>query len=244
MKPSKLLPLLAMCLLFYASSPVQAVGNPLYVIAKSGLNLRKSADPKSEVIGKIPYGGAVEVIDGGKMNMNIEGLEGGMAKVKYGTQVGYAFSGFMIRYPAPNPDHEVWQYVKLAREKGIALPYIETRHNYYSEKGTDMKDWFFEYNEYQLQLEKAAPAEAFLLAKAMFAIPDKMQFPGLEGPAEARQENPDKSPYVYDESLTTVRKNGKLQKMTYYKGGEGGAKTVVIKYESNLWQIVVSYHAD
>lgn len=77
-----------------------------YVIAESGLNVRKGPSTEDEIIGKLPYGSAVEVV---------QITSTGWAKIKYNSEYAYAYvsnnylsdtpvdTGEQTPLPKPNP---------------------------------------------------------------------------------------------------------------------------------------------
>ena len=67
-----------------------------YVLAPSGLNLRKEAKANSEKLTNIPYGAQVELITKPEeSSMLVDQIPGGMAKVSYEGLIGYAFDGYL-----------------------------------------------------------------------------------------------------------------------------------------------------
>jgi ABC-type Fe3+-hydroxamate transport system substrate-binding protein len=137
-----------------------------YVLASSGLNLRKSADANAEKITLLPKGAKVTLLTpAAAKNMTVDNLKGGMAKVKYGDQTGFVFDGYLSAYPWPadlqrDEDDRTKTYVDQVRDLGkeATLETHEWDHGGYfrSEKGIHLFT-----NNWQ---------EVFLLAKAMHNI--------------------------------------------------------------------------
>ena len=97
------------------------VGDSLFIIAKTGLNLRQDADMKSPVLTILPYGERVEVLAERHPNWHKDAdsvqiirpeewyqsaeptpaywLTGRWVPVKYGEQRGYVFDGYLSRHP-------------------------------------------------------------------------------------------------------------------------------------------------
>ncbi|MDX2285947.1 MAG: SH3 domain-containing protein [Bacteroidia bacterium] len=92
-------------------------GTQAYIIAPSGLNLRKTPDPKGAVLTKLAYGTAVSVADDGKPDaaFSTEGIGGYWAFVKSGAFSGYLFDGYLTSMPAPPKDcGDLPQYVQAS----------------------------------------------------------------------------------------------------------------------------------
>jgi hypothetical protein len=85
------------------SSAAQSIGEAMYVAAKSGLSIRKEADPGAAVLDKIPYGTKVNLIDedGGWKEIITEGLTGYWRKVKFNNKTGYIIDSYLLPWPPP-----------------------------------------------------------------------------------------------------------------------------------------------
>lgn len=72
------------------------VETPRWGTAKSGLRLRDKPTTKdSKVIGLIPYGERVDLLEETGNEMKIDGANGKWSKVKWLNKTGYAFGGFL-----------------------------------------------------------------------------------------------------------------------------------------------------
>lgn len=128
-----------------------------YVMAPSGLNLRGTANPKSEKITKVPYGAAVIADAPSKSaddNMTIEGLNGHMLPVSYGNHKGFIFDGFLSSIPVPNGVNKQ-KYVTELKRQGFDANY---EFQLVDEEETLTEDT-------QLTFPAADMQEAFTIAK-------------------------------------------------------------------------------
>ncbi|MEL7248695.1 MAG: SH3 domain-containing protein [Bacteroidota bacterium] len=86
-----------------------------YNWARSGLNIRDSPERRAKVMGAIPFGETVEILEETTRELSIElsdvfsqkfseggssyYVEGSWVKVKFGKIVGYAFDGYLAAFP-------------------------------------------------------------------------------------------------------------------------------------------------
>ena len=73
-----------------------------YVAARSGLSIREKPDPKSTVLGKIPYATKITVsYPENIVNINTEGMVGAWAKTTYDGKTGYIVNSYLFPFPPP-----------------------------------------------------------------------------------------------------------------------------------------------
>src|SRR5690606_15245185 len=78
----------------------QTVPRFKYVTAVSGLSLRAHPNLQSEKLAVMPLGTKVKIINAeGKTTMNVGGIDGAMEEVEYNDQKGFAFNGFLSKFP-------------------------------------------------------------------------------------------------------------------------------------------------
>ena len=235
-----LLALLALSILSCGDSPKKETEQPpeviaekkpelpavLYVIAPSGLILRKSADLNSERIDKIPYGGKVDVLTNElTTTLEVANIPGAMLNIKYGDTTGYAFSGYLTQFMTPGNGENANQYAQRLKSD---FPEVQfNTDNGVNNSGTRLvltlpaRDW----------------AEAYLIAKQLFDLPTSFDFPGLKGPqksvvkvAQARKNSP-------EASLTATRDKNSLVEINYTGGGKTYTTTVQLRKDGPLYKI-------
>ncbi len=104
------------CILFLLAFGIASKGNSVkpaateqyYVMTTSGLNLRLAPDKRAQVISTIPFGTKVSTLKWAELEASpktevVNGLKGSWAPVTYDNKVGYVFSGYLSRMPAPKP---------------------------------------------------------------------------------------------------------------------------------------------
>lgn len=113
--------------------------NLLYVATLSGINLRSEPSTSGEVVDRIVYGQAVELIRTTGIPFESSGFSGEWTEVKYEDKQGYLFNGFLLPIEAPgfNPPATLSEYFHeqlqpIGRE--IAQKNID-------DTGNDHRDW-------------------------------------------------------------------------------------------------------
>lgn len=143
--------------------------------------------------------------------------------MKHESEEGYAFDGFLSRFPPPAKGMKLEAYVRMIRAAHIDV-YRETIS----------RDWggYFQ-DEESIVLKTENWAEAFLIAKQLFDIPSKLGFPGASTEPKTVLVNPDKAEYVWSDEITAVRKeDGSFSEITYEYRTMGGGKTIMISYDA------------
>lgn len=196
-----------------------------YVLAPSGLNLREDANAGSEKLTTIPYGTQLELIAlPGERNMLIDQIPGGMVQVRYEELIGYTFSGFLSRFPAPEMEMVVADFVENMRMAG---------HETLSEE--IVRDWGgYIQSETAFHLKGKNWPEAYLIAQRLFKIPSALLFPQHSDEREVILENPDKGEDSWSDELTTLRQeNGELKLISYGFRTEALGYSVTITYSED-----------
>lgn len=230
-----LLLLLALTAPAQTSSPAQPepkAAGTYYVIAPNGLNLREAAQADSKKLETLPYGTRVELTESATaLSMTVDHLSGGMAKVSHGEAVGYVFDGYLSRYPSPELNQETADYVEQIRRTGQEV-YHESIE----------RDWggYFQQEE-AIVLYGEAWEEAFLVAKQLYRLPEKLLFPTASKEIEQTFPNPDKEDYSWtDEMVVTRKPDGNLLTISYTLRSEGGGRQVVIEHDESISGLRVS----
>lgn len=198
-----------------------------YVLAPSGLNLRKDADPNSAKLDLVPLGGKVTLLAApATKNLTVDQLSGGMAKVKYGDKVGFVFDGYLSQFPAPKQsintpgDYKLETYVeKLRSGPDVFVAHEEHTMDY----GGHLT------SESSIHIRTENWQEAFLIAKLLLNVPPKFLFPKPSKAVETIIPNPDKKAEAWSDEMKVERdKAGQLISINYYYRSEGGGWGAVI----------------
>ncbi len=210
--------------IIYEGNQIKKPGS-YFIFAPSGLNLRAASVPSSKRLLTIPYGAKVELTESAEnREMKVDQFSGGMAKVKYGDQVGYLFDGYISRFPAPKTKQTVEKYVEDIRE---------ARHGVLYEKCT--RDWSGLYQEEEaISLNIDDWEEAFLVARQLYQMPPKILFPKPSKKESETINNPDKEEFVWEDAMVVKRNaQGEIISMNYYYRLEGGGRAVTIEKGDN-----------
>ncbi len=203
-----------------------------FILAPSGLNLRATSSPGSQKLLTIPYGAKVELVaSAASSDMMVDNFPGGMAKVKYGRQEGYVFDGYISRFPAPEQQQDVKKYVEKIRDnrQGVMYEHCTRDHDgyYQDEEAITMyiTDW----------------AEAFLVARQLFEMPQAILFPKPSDLEVETFPNPNKEEEVWEDMITVRRnKKGELTSIKYFYRREGGGRSVFMVSDPQFEAITIS----
>lgn len=89
------------------------INKGFYVIANSGLSLRKGTNLRSEKLLTLPYGAQISYLyTPENTEMTIEGIKGAMIAVEYQGAEGFVFSGYTSEIAPPHEDESVSAYAK------------------------------------------------------------------------------------------------------------------------------------
>lgn len=205
----------------------------LYVLAPNGLTLRKGSLVSSEKITVVPYGATVEILTIPKsLTMKVDNIKGGMFQVKYNNVTGYMFSGYLSKFPAPIKYSGAEKYVTILRESGFDIYYEGITRDYggYSQFET------------AFSLPTTRWEEAFLIAKQLHDIPEKINFPDE---SNKKIENPDKNDTAWSDevSRTNDEKTGELKSIDYSNREEGGGYYINITKDPESIGFIIRYKA-
>jgi hypothetical protein len=203
-----------------------------FILAPSGLNLRAASSPGAAKILTIPYGSKIELLTpAAAADMMVDNFPGGMAKVKYGNQEGYVFDGYLSRFPAPEQRQDVKKYVEKIRDHRQGAMYEHCTRDY---------DGYYQEEE-AITLYITDWAEAFLVARQLFEIPQAILFPKPSDKEVETFPNPNKEEEVWEDMITVRRnKKGKLTSIKYFYRREGGGRSVFIEADPQLEAIRLS----
>ncbi len=198
-----------------------------YIIAPSGLNFRKTSNPRSEKIGHIPYGEPIELIAPSfDISLEVDQIAGGMAEIYYKGEKGFVFDGYISRFPAAK-GIETDNFVEKVRDLGYEVLFEEHRLDW----GGYIK------LETAFTLPGLEWSEAFLIAKQHFNIPEGLLFPNSTGEPYKKEKvaNPNREEEVWEDSMTAFYdKNGQLAAIEYAMRREGFGQAITIAYSEEI----------
>lgn len=144
-----------------------------YIIAASGLRMRKTPALNGEKMDVIAYGETVRIdLSDATPIPPVDGFQGQMVKVKYGEVEGYMFDGFLSALPVPKAGEtsyeDIKKYARLLKIKGFK---------------TEAKEKTSEISvNYVFSLPTPNFQEAFLIARQLDLLPTTFTLPSPEKP--------------------------------------------------------------
>jgi len=194
------------------------------VLAPNGLSLRKTKSLDSEKLTVMPLGSEVTLLEAAsEISLEIEHIKGGMHKVNYNGQIGYAFSGFLGAFELQKPNEELATYIGRLQEKYPSLNY----------ESKDNDPDFHEGVTETFTLPASNWAEAYYAAATACAIPKSLGFPSPQGPLEEIIADPEKPTNVWSSDLNITRNKNNLEKIVYGFRTEGFGSAVTIERDNN-----------
>lgn len=210
----------------------QPLPNFMYVIAPSGLLLRKEDNLDSEQVGKMPYGASVEVLDRpDNQPIKVAGIEDHMIQVRYNDITGYAYNGYLTRFKVPQRKETPERYASRLQED---FPKVSAGNgNGDNDKSTATSA--------QLVIPAGSWSEAFLIAKQLYDIPLEYNFPGLKGPDKSSVQS--RQAHAFSSTLKAERTANILTSITYTESSKGSSRTVKITQNGDLYTLAQSIAA-
>ncbi len=206
-----------------------------YILAPNGLSLRKSDDLKSEKILTIPFGAKVKQMDVlYTADFSVENIQGSMMEVLYDGKEGYVFSGYLSRFPVLNKGEETKDYI--VKLKSIDPEVL------FEEKDTDPD--FHEGTVETITLPATEWHEVFYLAKAMYAVPNSLNFPGHEGVSKETINQKDREEGVWRSALEVSRNATALDTIKYFWRGEISGYFIIITQQEKASKIEYTAFVD
>ncbi len=202
----------------------QPLPNLMYVIAPSGLLLRKEDNLDSEQLGKMPYGASVKVLSRpDNSSISVSGIEGHMIQVQYNDITGFAYDGYLTRFKVPQRKETPERYGNRLKED---FPTVSAG------SGNDKKD---KTSAIQLTIPAGSWSEAFLIAKQLYDIPAEYNFPGLKGPDKSSSKSHQE--HAFTSTLKAARAVNTLTSITYTENAQDSTKTITITQNGNLYTL-------
>ncbi len=204
-----------------SKSPTKVTGT-YYIMAPSGLNLRESVEASSEKVARLAYGEKVELLrPASQSDMFVDGIPGGMAQIQTGDHSGYAFDGYLSRFPAPLENQTTEAYVESIRNA-----YLEVFYE------SNLRDWGgYIQQEEAITLFGTEWAEAFLIAKQLYRLPAGFAFPSASTDTASIIPNPKGYEHAWTDELAVKRSvSGDFISISYSYRAEGGGKHIIIEY--------------
>ena len=194
-----------------------------YVLALNGLSLRKENTLGSEKLTIMPLGSAVALLEAASDTLlEVEHIKGGMHKIAYQGETGYAFSGFLGNFELPIKDEDVETYMARLKKKYPHLTY----------KSEDNDPDFHEGYTETFTLPANNWPEAYYATAATCHFPKRLGLPASNGPDQETMEDPEKPADAWSSYLTVTRKQNELQTIEYAYRTLGFGSLVTIERDN------------
>lgn len=195
-------------------------GTVLYVHSQEGLNMRARPDIKADKLGRMAYGDRVTVTSPPQPQNKVthDNIENIWIRIKFQDKEGYAFGGYLSRFPIPN----------TASLKAYTAVFKTSAKN--NSTGIDIKmDKTRVKNSQAIVLENASFNDGFLVARRLFNIPVRLKFPIKTKLKISIVNDPEIRAKLSNISLEFRRnKYGNLIGMTFFeKGINWGRKSTI-----------------
>jgi len=198
--------------------------NTRYVIAPSGLSLRKQNSLKSEKILVMPLGSKVHLLEEApNKTIEVEYIKGGMHKVSYNGLIGYCFSGYLSSLYLPKKKQTTEEYL-YELQKHFSDIKLES-------KPTDSD--FHEGNIDMYSLPASSWHEIFYLIRGIYLLPKSFSYPNPLGPNQEIIADPKKPEDVWSSTMTFTRNAKTLESIRYVYRTEGFGFSIEITAAEN-----------
>ncbi|WP_031426578.1 SH3 domain-containing protein [Flavimarina sp. Hel_I_48] len=196
----------------------------LYVIAPSGLILRRDDNLQSDQLAKMPYATKVEVLDRPDNSaIEVANISGNMINIKFNSMSGFAYNGYLSRFKVPNAKEKSEDYAKRLQ---VEYPEATFSTENKEENGAPA-------TSVQLSIPAGSWSEAFLVAKQLFDISTEYNFPGLTGLSESSIKS--RQEHGFTSTLDAKRSANDLTSIKYIERAQRLSRIVHITKEDNFY---------
>jgi len=194
-------------------------------ITASQLNMRKSINPKSEIITKIPIGNMVEILNEQSDFIVIGGAHGRMTKVQYKDQEGYVFDAYLSPTPLlPSAGNIPYYDLDKAYKAIIDRPdFSDWKHNY-------SQNWM---GEYYMIVPSRDKFQALKSLRQFYPLINDLDFKWDDAKQDYNISSSNREISIRKEE------DGSVWISKYYD--EGGINISINKIKNHLYKVSISY---
>ncbi len=195
-------------------------GDILFVHSFKGLNLRSKPLITAHVLTRMPYGTKVVVtrlLPRDRL-LTVDNITGYWIGVRFGKYTGYTFSGFVSRLPVPAKEWRVGLEEFRSKLTVARIPYSIEQDR---KAGANRKT--------TILLSNSSVLDGMLVLRKLASIPDHLKLPKIS--SKDRMETSDRKSMdeFYGRTLSVIRKDGKVRRLSYQYIYEGGTKRASIQ---------------
>ncbi|MBK7884820.1 MAG: SH3 domain-containing protein [Chitinophagaceae bacterium] len=238
---------------------------PMCAVAKQGLKIYEDQDTASKVLGKIPYGQKINLIDYNYMDktrgwvFTTGGMRGNWQKVKFNGKTGYIIDCYLFPIPPPqkgvttlhayfNQISAIAAKVKVKRPEGQFYLSLDSGIAEYHTKilyknGMEMQTWFSLFDDYEMHIiPNFSIEQAFLLVQLLQQYPslisEQEYIPAEEQTYTEIPNSLDKKEFKVEqiEGFTQKIQIQIHQRSNYLEIRNGEPSQAIILYRNNLPQ--------
>jgi len=215
-----------------------AKGDVVYVHSMSGLSLRKVPNARAGRQAIMPYAAKMTVASRPNLEKTLvaENIRGYWIEVDYNGIKGYAFTGFVSRFPAPK-NKSMSDYLSLLERSGFS-------DAKYAIDSTPRSETSGPSSNISLSLVNADILDGFLIARRLFGIPDSLKLPEYQLNLKMTIDDPEKPAELHSRKLTIeIKKNGKPTSIVLRtrKQGSGSDRTILVTGDNTLKLTIVDF---
>ncbi|VAW79183.1 hypothetical protein MNBD_GAMMA12-414 [hydrothermal vent metagenome] len=208
-----------------------AKGDDVYVHSLSGLSLRKLASTTAGRQAIMKYGAKLTIASRPDLEKTlvVENIKGYWVEVDYNGIIGYAFTGFLSRFPAPQSKSPT-AYLSLLEKSGFA-------DAKYTTSKTDRTETSGPVTDTSITLINATILDGFLIARRLFSIPDSLKLPEYQLNLKMTIEDPEKPESMLSRKMTVeIEKSGKPMSITLHTRiqGSGSDRSITVIGENTV----------
>jgi len=202
-----------------------AKGDVVYVHSLSGLSLRKLASTSAGRQAIMKYGAKLTIASRPDLDKTlvVENIKGYWVEVDYNGIKGYAFTGFLSRFPAPTSKSPT-AYLTLLEKSGFADAKYTTSKTGRSETSGPV-------SETSITLVNATILDGFLIARRLFSIPDSLKLPEYQLNLKMTIDDPEIPNSILSRKMTVeIKKDGKPVSITIRTRvqGSGSDRSIIV----------------
>ena len=215
-----------------------AKGDVVYVHSMSGLSLRKLASTRAGRQAIMKYGAKLTVVSRPDLDKTlvVENIKGYWLEVDYNGITGYAFTGFVSRFPAPK-SHSMTEYLSLLEKSGFA-------DAKYASNKTPRSETSGPVSQTSLILANADILDGFLIARRLFSIPDSLKLPEYQLNLKMTIDDPEKPETMLSRKMTVeIEKNGVPVSIVLRirKQGSGSDRSITVVGENTVKLLIKDF---
>ncbi len=208
-------------------------GTSLYIHSLDGLNLRAAPSLAAKKVTRMIYGehAVVESRTNNLTTITYDNIDGLWVHISYKGVTGYAFGGYLSRFPVPK-SKSLKEYVNSLKLAGKNLAEFDVETKFDNPNSN---------SKFAIVLTNARFIDGFLVAKKLFSIPNRFRYPIKSRLKVTTINDPEIRAEISGKSIEIHRNdNGDITGLIYFEKGQGwGRKSTITVIEDNSIRLQV-----